>query len=718
MKNQFKYISLVFLVSLLLIPTVGAAERLPQEVTVPSVDEVMWGFSSPPVEYGMTFYWGWDGNVTEEVIARDLDAFKARNVRLVTLEPGYGMSTPYLSEGWFESVKKAVELAKERDMRVWLVDEGKYPSGLAGGKFTAEAPDLRMKALVMADSFNVDGGQTVSRQVSPETVSAVAVNRADDRNQLLTIEGGQLNWTAPEGEWSVLLIEHQFRSSPTRSVNNPSRGKDASHSLCDYLDPKATKQFIAFTHEQYKKYVGAEFGKTVLGFRGDEPDYSIRGIPWTPELFEEFEKRKGYDVQPYVAAFFTPRMTDEQIRVKADYWDVWSSLFSENFFDVQAEWCAENDLEYLVHLNKEDDMPLLVDHEGDFFKAMRHVQMPGVDAIWDQIWPGKVSDYPKYASSATHVFGKPRAFTESFAAYDPKPTVQQAKWILDHQFVRGINMVEVMFVSASSRGRIGLSGWLMSDEFPDVAAYINRASYILSQGRPAAQIALYHPTTSIWVGDDESNKSALAITKSLLEHQRDFDFVDEQALCSVLKLEDGMLRNLSNQSYRAVIVPSITAISKTALENLHKFADAGSVVAFVGRTPTLIPDQSFLKAAKGPVDLSWALLEPSGELTDRVIAALPQPDVKLNEPCPDIKYTHRKLRDADLYFFFNESTSDKFARMTTLAGNGQAQVWDGMTGRVEGIEGAVSRDGFVTVLLELAPYETRFIVIRPMPSDK
>ncbi len=717
MKYYFNFITLVFFLSLVLIQSKSEAGSPNQEITSPSVDEVAAAFSSPPVEYGMTFYWGWDGNVTKEVIARDMDAFKARNVRVVTLEPGYGMSSPYLSPGWFESVKLAVELARQRDMRVWLVDEGKYPSGFAGGKFSAERPDLRMQALVVADRITVSSGETLSRKLPPETVSAIAVNKADDSNQMLTIEDAQLNWTAPEGDWQVLLVEHQFRTSQTRAVNNPSRGKDTSNSLCDYLDPEATTQFIEFVHEQYKKYVGSEFGRTILGFRGDEPDYSIRGIPWTPKIFDEFQKQKGYDVRPYAAGFFAPRLTDEQKRAKADYWDVWSDLFSKNYFGVQAKWCAQNNLQYLVHLNKEDNMPKLVEGEGDFFKDMRHVQMPGVDAIWNQIWPGQVTDYPKYASSAAHLFGKPRAFTESFAAYRTQPTVQQAKWVLDYQFVRGINMVEVMFVPASSNGKTGLSGWLMSEQFPDVAAYINRTSYILSQGRPAAQIALYHPTTSMWLGDDEANTSVLAIAKSLLERQRDFDFVDEEALCSILKLEGPALTNLSGQQYRAVIIPPVTAISKTAVERLHQFVNAGRKVIFAGRTPSLIPDKTFLNAAEGPVDLSWALLEPSGELTDRVIEALPQPDVLLNEPCPDIKYTHRKLRDADLYFFFNESTSDKHTCTAFLAGKGQAQIWDAMTGRIETIDGAASENGFVRLPLELEPYETRFVFIGPLPSD-
>jgi hypothetical protein len=708
MKTCLKVLFLIFIFGVLSIELVISAERPWQKISNPKVAEVASNFKEPPAEYSMTFYWGWDGPVTEEVIIRDLNEFKAKGVRAVTLEPGYNME--YLTAGWFEMVKIAVEQARKRGMRVWLVDEGKYPSGFAGGKFSKERPELRMQALVLAGRFNVASGETISHKLLPETVSAVAVNKTDNTYQALDISSGELNWTAPQGDWQVLIVEHQFRTSPTRAVNNPSRGKDTSNSLCDYLDPAATRQFIDFTHEQYKKYVGKEFGKTVLGFRGDEPDYSIRGIPWTPKIFTKFEKHKGYDVRPYVASFFSQsNLTEQQKRAKADYWDVWSDMFGENFFGVQAKWCNKNHLEYLVHLNHEDQMMGLIRSEGDFFRCMRQVQMPGIDAIWDQIWPGKVSDYPKYASSAAHIFGRPRAFTESFAAYRPAPSVEQAKWVLNHQLARGINMVEVMFVPASSRGQSGMHGWLATEEFPQVARYLNRACFILSQGRPAAEIALYHPTMSMWLGDEEANNSTLAIMQQLLEHQRDFDVVDDRSIREILKLKGGELKNLSGQQYRAVIVPSTTTISKAAVEKLQTFADKGGRVIFVGGTPSMVVKKTFLHAV-GPPDLSWAILEPSGQMSDRVIKALPKPDVELDQSCPVVKYTHRCWQDADLYMFFNES-QEKQLRKATLAGSGQVQIWNPATGDIEPLNVASSENGFVNITLELEPYGTKFIVI-------
>ena len=109
------------------------------------------------------------------------------------------------------------------------------------------------------------------------------------------------------------------------------------------------------------------------------------------------------------------------------------------------------------------------------------------------------------------------------------------------------------------------------------------------------------------------------------------------------------------------------------------------------------------------------MIEPSGGLTDKVMKALSQPDVKLDKSCPAIKYTHRSLHNADLYFFFNES-AEKQSLNTMLAGSGQAQIWDATKGRIETIKGAFSENAFVRLPLVFEPYETKFIVIGPVPS--
>jgi hypothetical protein len=720
-----KKLLLTLLFSFLILLTVHAQQPW-QKISDLGLKDLATKFIDPPAENGLLLWWGWDGPVNEDVIKRDLDKIKSFGFKQVMIEAGYGMTATYLSPGWFEMVKIATEQARIRGMRVWVEDEGKYPSGFAGGKFSAERPDLRMQALVVKAKIDAVAGTPFNQKITPETTSAIAVNLDNNAIQLLPIVNGEINWTLPVGKWQITLVGPQFRSSQTRSVNNPTRGKDTNASLFDYLNPEGTKQFIAWTHEQYKKYVGAEFGKTFMGIRGDEPDFGF--IPWTPKMLDEFKKRKGYDIQPYLASFFLKIFPEEVKRAKADYWDVWSSLFRENFFDIQADWCAQNNIEYNVHLNHEEMGPALVKSEGDFFKDMRHVGVPGVDCIWSQIWMDHEADFPKLASSAAHLFGRPRSFTESFAAYTYKPTVSQAKWVLDYQLVRGINLVEIMFMPSSANQRTRpetvaktattttptvaaqrTPSFFATDSFPPVAQYLNRATYLLSSGRHAAQIGLYFPTSSMWLGDDVSNTSTLAIVQKLLEKQLDFDFVDEQALSSVLTIDKGALVNLSGQGYKAVIIPSITAISKAASDKLKAFVAAGGKVIFMGKEPSVIVEQSFLKA-KGPDKMEWAIREPSGDLTQTVMNALPHADVTLDQSSPSIKYLHRRLKDGELYFFFNEGTQKQTCK-ATLAGTGKPEIWNAFTGRIETIPGASSNKGYISLPLILEPYETKFIII-------
>ena len=73
-----------------------------------------------------------------------------------------------------------------------------------------------------------------------------------------------------------------------------------------------------------------------MGFRGDEPDYSINGMPWTGAFFDRFQQIKGYDVRPLVAGLFARTLTERQKRVKADYWDVFRTCFALASFKCRA----------------------------------------------------------------------------------------------------------------------------------------------------------------------------------------------------------------------------------------------------------------------------------------------------------------------------------------------------------------------------------------------
>ena len=123
---------------------------------------------------------------TRADIAAMLDRAQAVNVHAAFIEPGRGNS-PYLSQGYFDAVKILVEEAKKRNMHLWFDDDGTYPSGFAGGKFTNERPDLRMEALAAAQRVAVTAGQQYSAKLDSTTICVLAVNRDSGKARCSTI---------------------------------------------------------------------------------------------------------------------------------------------------------------------------------------------------------------------------------------------------------------------------------------------------------------------------------------------------------------------------------------------------------------------------------------------------------------------------------------------------------------------------------------------------
>ena len=720
------------------------AQRPWQEITVPSVREVAGNFKSPPHEYGaIQPFASWNGPDPAEVrqrIVRDLDRLAANGIFVVNLSLGRG-EPRYLSPEHVDQVKFTVQEAAKRGMRLWIQDESDYPSGFAGGKISKLYPELGMQGIVADIRVHVMPGQTLTMPVPSDTLAIMALKSSVDRQGgAAQVQGivpvalppnGQLRWTVPpEGStpneprfsWEVVFVRHIYVSSPTRNFNREdgTRAKDSLYSLIDYLNPEATRAFLKITHETYRQAVGDQFGRIVLGFFGDEPDYS-GFIPWTPRLLEEFQKQKGYDLAPYIPLWFARRPTEQTQRASADYYDVWSGIFRSSFFGEQAEWCRKYNVEYLVHLNHEETMIALERSEGDYFRDNRYVEVPGIDNL-SQLVPDAVhrpdgtwninNNFPKLASSAAHLFGRPKVWAEEGGGIGT-----DGKFEMDFQLVRGVNALQIRVPVL--RGGPGESPDAappaVPPQAPMLAWYANRAGYLMAIGRPAAQVGLYHPGNSIWMGDTEADRSTTKIGWQLLEHQIDWDYFDEQSLSSVAALENGGFKNLSGQVYKAIVLPSMEVITRSGLERLRGFAKAGGKVIFVGKAPALIVDRTFMDAKDVP-DLSFAtLIEASGDITPHVLAALPPPDVKLDAAFPRLTYTHRVWSDADMYFFFNESNKAE-ARVATIAGRGQAQAWDLATGEIHPLSAASAEGGAVHVPLALGPYEAKVIVVGPVPS--
>jgi hypothetical protein len=84
--------------------------------------------------------------------------------------------------------------------------------------------------------------------------------------------------------------------------------------------------------------------------------------------------------------------------------------------------------------------------------------------------------------------------------------------------------------------------------------------------------------------------------------------------------------------------------------------------------------------------------------------------VALDAPDTALRVMTRRLKDADVYFFFNES-AQPFSQSLTLTTSGKkVEMWDAQTGTVSQVADAASAAGAVKLKMDLKPYETRLLV--------
>lgn len=238
--------------------------------------------------------------------------------------------------------------------------------------------------------------------------------------------------------------------------------------------------------------------------------------------------------------------------------------------------------------------------------------------------------------------------------------------------------------------------------FPALAAYVRRASYLLAQGQPAADVAVYYPTMSLWLGDEAADVGAWGVVRALLEAQRGIDLVDDDTLAGGA----GALANGFGERYRAVLVPPTRAISRGALERLRAASAAGQAVTILGTAPELVVERTF-RGAQGPADVAWAHRAPSGALDP---ASLPAPDVLLDRICPCIVAHHRRWRDAECYLLLNELNEAQEC-VARLRGRLPARAYDAATGEVTDLAGAIQEEEMVRLPLTLGPWEARYVVL-------
>ena len=483
--------------------------------------------------FAPALFWWWNSKLDAAALNAQVDAFSRQGARSLCIHPfpkGWrpnrfpcDMSPDYLTDGYLKVYSAVTDHAARLGMKCWLYDEGGWPSGGACGQVLASDPDRFARRWM----------------------------------QLV------------DGKPSVVVERHD----PAEGAGYPS-----------VIEPGVTGRFLALTHERLKGAIGRHFGTSVPWAFTDEPQMPCGyRYAWTSDFEAEFRRRKGYDISPHLPQMLARGPSDEKTKgVRIDYWDVLSRLFVERYLLPVRDWCRANRLQSGGHLDGDDGLLRTVTHgHGHALRALRAMDIPGVDAIWRQIHPDAAySPYPRYASSAAHQIGAKRVLSESFAIYGETLSPDVMKYVVDFQMVRGVNQFVFAFASSSTAGNFMSLGdphwgacdpkWNYVKPFMD---YVTASCERLAQGRPDVQVGVYYDVKAVWASsfteDDEGRRAAAAQTEvahGLETRQVDFDFVDDDLI------EEGRL------PYRALVFPTCARLSETARSRLKAFKAKGGLV--------------------------------------------------------------------------------------------------------------------------------------------
>lgn len=517
-------------------------------------------FKNPTSRFSPVMSWILNSNLTKKIVKEQIDEMQSIGVGACYILPepqefrpdtmATEMNPPYLSEEFFKIIRYAIEYAKEKGMVMWLYDEGGWPSGSACGQITKAMPEKRIKKIVK-NQINLKKGEIY-------TPNSLTISVFDT---------------------SYNMLDCPFCAQNDRTIYEYAV-KELNVMPANTLDCEAVDKFIELTHEGYKKHMGNLFGDGAFAMFTDEPAYSY---PCYIKDTKEFEKTYNYNFKQMVPALIGDNVLGEKGKqFKIDYIEYCAKIFTKNYFEKIHKWCQQNNLLFCGHLDGDHQVAETHENGGALLEDLRQMDIPGIDVIWRQIYPGNkdMNFFPRFASSAARQVGARYALSESFGVYSCGLTFDLMRYVGNYQFVRGINIINIMsfptgrerFLSAGSNR---FTKEIVGQEYtPVFMKYYSRMQYLASVGKVNCDIALYMPDRDAWVENFDAEKSFYAIGKELEENHIYFDVVDDIYICR----ENICGGALGTAGYKVIILPETRYIKKQSLNKLCEFVKNGGVV--------------------------------------------------------------------------------------------------------------------------------------------
>ena len=332
------------------------------------------------------------------------------------------------------------------------------------------------------------------------------------------VSGGELTWDVPEGRWALVAIYRMPSAEPPLLAAYQQPGNVVDHLRKELL--------IGHYNYAFGERTGLApfYGGALRGIFNDSFEFRADRLT-VPDIFREFEARRGYDLEPWllalneegadnfwfaeILAMQAPpkyRLSDRDRRIVHDYDLTISDLFRENFVRASAAWAEARGLKTRTQIYGPNI---------DLIRANGAMDIPDTETLA----AGGSEFSVKLASAAAALYDKELVGAEAFTFgnMDYQVTPRHMKGTADKLFAFGANHL-VYHGTPYQLERweddpFGAEGWHpfstpdnafpfgssispvnpFWDDIEDINRYLTRAQFLLRAGEPDWDVLVYYP---------------------------------------------------------------------------------------------------------------------------------------------------------------------------------------------------------------------------------
>jgi hypothetical protein len=517
----------------------------------------------------------------------------------------------------------------------------------AGG---ASIRDIDEKALYTRGSYSsqIPGPYTKRAWVRPflpseDRYESIPVDMCVPSQRVVNLTGkllpdGTLNWSVPQGSWTILRFGRTLTGQTTRPSPKPGLGLESDKFDAGAMDA----HFDAYIVSLLKKTGAPQHpGRGLVGLHFDSWEMSSQN--WSPHFQQEFKNRRGYDPVTMLPTF-AGLVVDTPEASERFLWDIRKTA-QELVCEKQALRLRERGRQYGLVLSLEPyDLNPAADLE---LGATADIPMA---EFWTrtEYYPPTDFSLPE-ATSVGHTQGRKVIGAEAFTAemeergrQHPASMKAQGDWA----FCQGINKFVIHRFQAQpwldrfpgmTMGPDGGFGvhWDRTQTWWDFApayhTYVTRCSNMLRRGLFVADILYLSPEGSPCVFFPP--RSAFRAGEFPDRRDYNFDGCAPETLIMRASVKDGRIVFPDGMSYRLLVLPQFQTITPRTLEKVVKLVEEGATV--LGAPPDKSPSLSNYPDCDGQVRELAARLWPNGEM-------LPERRVGLGRVIYDSEAAHDK----------------------------------------------------------------------------